>query len=150
MQLECPKCGGKLSAFDREETEACPVCGVRLSGESRTTDTASTAQPSGGFGLGEVWMALLWMALLLVPGAVTLLTFGFGVAGGPGRMDRPFWLAIGCGALVALVISILIGLASRNANRRVLMAVVAFGVSLFVGAFVFFGGCLLTLKKILP
>ena len=82
--------------------------------------------------------------LLLLPGAVALVSLmvtASATASGDGMPVGIFF-----GFILAGILSCLIG-ARSTGSHRVLMTIGAFVVSLVVGVFVYFGGCMLVLMK---
>jgi hypothetical protein len=139
MQVDCPKCGDKLFAGELTEAGACPSCGHQFSKGEFVTPSSHRAS-SDGDGTHRIPMGWLWAMLLLLPGAMPLLAL---IASESGS-GMPFG-AFG-GFVLAGILSCLIG-ARSTGSHRVLMTIGAFVVSLVVGGFVYFGGCMLVLMK---
>ena len=162
MRLVCPKCGCKLSAFDREETEACPKCGLRFSKDRVPTDPVAASsfelhdsepveqEPEGCLGGNPSPVlrnsepfkvpGLVWLILLVCPGTIVLLTALVGTASNGFHALR---MGVFAGAAIALATSFLIALVFPGWLARFGMTLLLFAVSLVVNGFVLFGGCML-------
>lgn len=140
MQLECPKCGCKLSAFDREETEACPNCGLRFSTNQRPLVPIIPDSPELRNSQPFKVPGFIWLIHLVCPGAVTLLAALIGTGSNGFHALR---LGILAGGAIALSTSFLIALGHQGWLARLGMTLLLFALSVLVNGFVLFGGCML-------
>lgn len=162
MQMECPKCGCKLSAFDCEETEACPDCGLRLSTRAVTTVSVSASSPehqnserfereaaactedhpSPVLRNSEPFKVsgLVWVIHLACPGTIVLLAALIGTASNGFHALR---MGVFAGVAIALGTSLLLSLRYQGWLARLGMTFLLFATSVVVNGFVLFGGCML-------
>jgi hypothetical protein len=78
MELDCPKCGCELSAFDIKETGSCPSCGHHFSKEGPAIEPLPAPLPmpsswaDSGRPLGIGCFVMLWMLCGVIFGTAFL------------------------------------------------------------------------------